>query len=186
MRLTLLCPQVGELSIRGVPHRAVLGRRKLEAWLTGTWTLWISFQADDLSTDRSVSNLVRPGARFWSGPATVTPWARVGNAEVDQLVPGSRACESQSDPGGQTLIGSRCGAEPRASLTFSFSWRKDINPAAAFLHLCRGVPSCPWSSASQTPLAPLLPPRVAVSLLPVPCWRPVKNLPWEWNLLFGF
>lgn len=142
MRLTLLCPQVGELSLRGVPHRAVLGRRKLEAWLTGTWTLWISFQDDDLSTDRSVSNLVRPGARFCSGPATVTPWARFGNAEVDQPVPGSRACESPSDPGGQTLTGSRCGAGPRASLTFSFSWRKDI-------------PSCSVSSA--VPRGSLLP-----------------------------
>lgn len=35
----LAVPVGGGLSIRGVPQRAVLGRRELEAWLTGTWTL---------------------------------------------------------------------------------------------------------------------------------------------------
>lgn len=111
-------------------------------------------------------------------PATVISWTRVGNAEVDQPVSGSRACKSQSDPGGQTLIGFMVRGGARSLPDLQLFLEKGPTPLQHFFSYATGFLPALGPPFLRTPLAPRLPPEVTCQ--PFAGYLLVtKNLPWE-------
>lgn len=126
-------------------------------------------------------------------------WTWVGNAEVDQPVSGSRACESWSDLGGQMLTGSTAQGRAKSLPDLQLFLEKGHTLLQHFFSYSAGFLPALGPPFLRTPLAPHLPPKVTCQpfagyllvtvrkfalVVKFPLWflRPsVCQSSWSWN-----